>query len=118
MFKRRGQITVPRDAAEEDRILEAALTAGAEDVNSDASHHVITTAHDRLYTVAAGLKTAGVMADSQKLTYIPENTIQIADERLAAEIVRLCDALEENEDVQNVHANFDVTEDVLAKISA
>ena len=118
MFKRRGQITVPRDAVPEDQLLEAALNAGAEDVNTDAEHHVITTAHDRLYAVAERLKTAGVVADSQKLTYIPENTIAIADERLAAEVVRLCDALEDNDDVQHVHANFDVSDELLARLSA
>ena len=93
------------------------MKAGAEDVKTDPEQHVITTAHDQLYAVAEALKTAGVVADAQKLTYIPDNTIELADESIAAEVMRLCDALEDNDDVQNVHANFDVPEDMLTKIS-
>lgn len=118
MFRRKGQIAVPRAAVGEDALLELALEAGAEDVATDEEQHLITTAHDRLYVVAEALRAAGVMADSQKLTYIPDTTIQIADESTAAQVVRLCDALEDNDDVQNVHANFDVPEEVLSKISS
>jgi YebC/PmpR family DNA-binding regulatory protein len=118
MFHRKGQITVPKSAVEEDKLLEAALDAGAEDVNADDGHHVITTAHDRLYAVTEALRKAGIDPDAQKLTYIPETTIQISDENAATQVIHLCDALEENDDVQNVHANFEVTDDVLAKVSA
>jgi YebC/PmpR family DNA-binding regulatory protein len=118
LFRRKGQITVPQGAVEEDKLLEAALDAGAEDVNSDGGHHVVTTAHDRLYAVSEALRKAGIDPDAQKLTYIPETTIQITDESAAAQVIRLCDALEENDDVQNVHANFEVTDDLLAKVSA
>jgi YebC/PmpR family DNA-binding regulatory protein len=117
MFKRRGQITVPLHSMDEDEFLQLALEAGAQDVNSDEEHHVIITAHDQLYAVAEALKAAGVVADSQKLTYIPETTIQIVDECNATRIVRLCEALEDSDDVQSVHANFDVHEEVLARIS-
>jgi YebC/PmpR family DNA-binding regulatory protein len=117
LFKRKGQITVPRDALAEDRIFELALEAGAEDVNSDDEHFVIITAHDQLYAVAEALKTAGVVTDLQGLTYIPETTLHIGDPHTAAQVIRLCEALEENDDVQSVHANFEVPEEVLAKVS-
>jgi transcriptional/translational regulatory protein YebC/TACO1 len=97
--------------------MELALEAGAEDVNSDDEHFVIITAHDQLYAVAEVLKTAGVVTDSQRLTYIPETTLHIGDAQTAAQVIRLCDALEENDDVQSVHANFEVPEEVLAKVS-
>jgi YebC/PmpR family DNA-binding regulatory protein len=117
LFRRKGQITVPRDRLDEERIMELALEAGAEDVNSDDEHFVIITAHDQLYDVAEVLKTAGVVTDSQRLTYIPETTLHIGDAQTAAQVIRLCDALEENDDVQSVHANFEVPEEVLAKVS-
>lgn len=117
LFKRKGQITIPCVSADEDKVLEVALESGAEDVNSDPEHHVVTTAHDQLYAVAEALRAAGVVADSQKLIYMPESTLQIADAQAAGQVIRLCEALEENDDVQNVHANFDVAEEIFAKLA-
>jgi YebC/PmpR family DNA-binding regulatory protein len=117
LFKRKGQITIPYASADEDKVLEVALESGAEDVSSDSEHRVVTTAHDRLYAVAEALLSAGVVTDSQKLTYMPESTLPIVDAETAAQVIRLCEALEESDDVQNVHANFDVAEEMLAKLS-
>ncbi len=117
LFKHQGQITVSRADADEDRMLELALEAGAEDVTADDEHHIITTAPDRLYAVAESLKSAGVTAEAQKLTYSPETTIALTDEQVAAQVLRLCDLLDDNDDVQNVHANFDLSEEMLARIS-
>ena len=117
LFKRRGQITIPRAGIDEDKLLELALDAGAEDVSADDEHHIVTTAHDRLYAVADALKQSGVTADSQRLTFIPDTIIQLTDESLAQQVLRLCDALEDNDDVQHVYANFDVAEDLVARIS-
>ena len=116
MFKRKGQITVPKAAASEENVLEVALEAGAEDVNSDETHHVITTAHDQLYAVGETLKKAGIEPDAQKLTYLPDTTVQLANESTAAQVTRLCEALDDKEDVPHVHDTFDVPEDVLARI--
>jgi len=117
LFRRRGQITIPRASIEDDKLLELALDAGAEDVSADDEHHIVTTAHDRLYAVADSLRQSGVTADSQRLTFIPDTTIQLTDEAVAQQVIRLCEALEENDDVQHVYANFDVSEDLLARIS-
>lgn len=118
MFHKKGQITVPRAELNEDRLLEIVLDAGAEELTSDEEHFVITTAPDQLYAVGEALKHASVPADSQKLTFVPDTTVPICDEGMAAQVVRLCEALEHNDDVQNVHSNFDVSEEVLAKFSA
>ncbi len=118
LFKRRGQISIPRESIGDDRLLELALEAGADDVSADDEYHLVVTSPDRLYAVGEALKAAGVTADSQKLTYIPETTVQLTDENVARQVIRLCDALEDNDDVQHVHANFDVPDDILAKISA
>jgi YebC/PmpR family DNA-binding regulatory protein len=117
LFRRKGQITVPIGQIVEDQLIELALEAGAEDVNSDGEHFVIITAHDQLYAVADALKAASVVTDSQKLTYIPESTLHVGDPQIAAQVIRLCEALEENDDVPSVHANFEVPEEVLAKVS-
>lgn len=117
LFKRKGQITIPRASIDDDKMLEFALEAGAEDVTADEEHHLITTALDQLYAVGEKLRSAGVSVESQKLTYIPETTVQITDERTAQQVIRLCETLDDNEDVQHVYANFDVSEDLLAKIS-
>lgn len=117
LFKRKGQITIPCASADENKVLEVALESGAEDVSSDPEHHVVTTAHDRLYAVAEALRSAGVITDSQKLIYMPESTLPLVDAQTAAQVIRLCEALEESDDVQNVHANFDVAEEMLAKLS-
>jgi YebC/PmpR family DNA-binding regulatory protein len=117
LFKRKGQITIPRSCVEDDKLLEIALEAGAEDVLTDDEHHIVSTAHDQLYSVAEAIKAAGLAADAQKLTYVPSTTVLLTDEQTASQVLKLCDALEDNDDVQHVHANFDIPEDILAKIS-
>jgi YebC/PmpR family DNA-binding regulatory protein len=117
MFHKKGQITVPSKAASEDRILEVVLEAGAEEFENEGDHSLITTAPDQLYVVGEALKKAGVIAETLKLTYIPANLVAVKDETTATQVIRLCDALDECEDVQNVHANFDIPEELLAKLS-
>jgi YebC/PmpR family DNA-binding regulatory protein len=118
MFHRKGQITVPRGTIVEDRILELALEAGAEELTTEEDEYVITTSHDQLYAVADALKKAGVTTDGQKFTFIPDTTIPIADEAVARQIMRLCDALEEDDDVQNVYSNLDIPDELLARLPA
>ncbi len=118
MFRRKGQIGVARSLAEENELLEIILAADAEELTTDEDHYLITTAHDHLYSVAEALKNASVATEFQKLTYIPETTVPVADEAVAGRVIRLCEALEDNDDVQNVYSNFDVPEEILAKLTA
>lgn len=118
MFHKKGQITVSRASIEADRILELALEAGAEELTTEENEYVITTSHDQLYAVADALKRAGVTTDGQKFTFIPDTTIPIADEAVARQIMRLCDALEEDDDVQNVYSNLDIPDELLARLPA
>ena len=117
LFHKKGQIAIPRSAIDEDRMLEIALECGAEELTGDEAHHILTTAPDQLYAVAEALKTAGLGADSQKLTYVAASSVEVTDEVIAAQVLRLIDALEDNDDVQQVHANFDVPESILARIT-
>jgi YebC/PmpR family DNA-binding regulatory protein len=118
MFHRKGQITVPRSSIDEDRLLELALEAGAEELTTDEDQYVIITSHDQLYAVAQALKNAGVITDGQKFTFIPDTTVPVADENLAREVLRLCDALEDDDDVQNVYSNLEIPDEMLAMLPA
>jgi YebC/PmpR family DNA-binding regulatory protein len=118
MFHKKGQITVPRANLDGDRILELALEAGAEELTTEEDQYVITTSHDQLYAVADALKNAGVTTDGQKFTFIPDTTVPVDDETVARQVLRLCDALEEDDDVQNVYSNLDIPDELLARLPA
>src|SRR5437899_3284417 len=118
MFHRKGQIIVPRSSIDEERIFELALEAGAEEVTNQEDAYVSTTAPDQLYAVAEALRKAGVTTESQKFTFIPDTTITVADESVAQQILRLCDALEDDDDVQNVYSNLEIPDEMLAKLPA
>lgn len=118
LFKRRGQITVAKAGVEEDKLMEIALEAGAEDLVTDEDLYIVTTPHDHLYQVGEAMKNAGIHFESQKLTFLPTTTVTLANEELASQVLRLCDALEENDDVQNVYSNFDISDELLAKLSS
>src|SRR6266581_4468763 len=118
MFHRKGQITVPRSNIDEDRLLEIALEAGAEELTIEEDQYVITTSHDQLYAVAEALKKAGVSTDGQRFTFIPNTTVAVRDETVARQVLRLCDALEEDDDVQNVYSNLDIPDELLARLPA
>jgi len=116
MFHRKGQIAVPRSSITEDKIFELALDAGAEELTSEEEAYVITTAPDQLYAVAEALKNASVTIESQKFTFIPDTTITVGNELVAHQVLRLCDALEDDDDVQNVYSNLEIPDEVLAKL--
>jgi len=118
MFHKKGQITVARGAIGEERMFELALEAGAEELTSEEDEYVITTSHDQLYAVAEALKQAGVTTDGQKFTFIPDTTVPVADETVARQVLRLCDALEDDDDVQNVYSNLEIPDELLAQLPA
>src|SRR5205085_5763488 len=116
MFHKKGRITVPRASIGEDRLFEIALEAGAEELTTEEAQYVITTSHDQLYAVAEVLKNAGVTTDGQKFTFIPDTTVPVHEEAVALQILRLCDSLEDDDDVQNVYSNLDISDELLAKL--
>ncbi len=118
LFQRKGEITVPEDAANADHLLEIILEAGADDLASEAEHpHTITTAPDQLAAVAEALRTASIPIVSQKLIFVPQTLVTIHDEAIASKILRLHDALDDNDDVLNVYSNFDLPTGVLEHLS-
>jgi YebC/PmpR family DNA-binding regulatory protein len=118
LFRRKGQITLAKAGIEEDKLMEIALEAGAEDLVTDEDLYIVTTSHDHLYQVGEAMKSAGIHFESQKLTFLPTTTVTLPNEELASQVLRLCDDLEENDDVQNVYSNFDISDALLAKLSS
>lgn len=118
LFQRKGRIAVEAEGADEDAILEAAIEAGADEMVTDDGQFVITTPFERFYAVAESLRKAGVTIASQELAYLPATTVPVTDESLARQILRLCGALEDCEDVQNVFANFEIDDALIEQLTA
>jgi YebC/PmpR family DNA-binding regulatory protein len=116
MFQRQGEIRLPLSAGNEDQILEAALEAGADDVVQEDEEHVIYTAADQLFAVATQLSERGLKSISQKQLMRPVSLTPVGDAATATQILRLCDALDALDDVQNVYSTADIPDDVLEKI--
>jgi YebC/PmpR family DNA-binding regulatory protein len=116
MFQRKGLIVVEKSSApDEDRLLEIALEAGAEDVNDSESSWDIVTDPASLRSVSEALATAGVDVSSAEITMIPQSTIPVEGAEARA-VLGLIEALEDLDDVQNVYANFDIPEEIMASL--
>ena len=117
MFDRVGEIVYPAASASADDMFEAAIEAGADNLDSDAENHTITSAPDDLNAVRDALEARFGTAASARLVWRPKTSSAI-DEETATTLFKLLDALEDSDDVQNVYANFEVAEDVMARLSA
>ena len=116
-FERRGVILVPAEGADEDELTLAAAEGGADDVSLDDSSYEVLTAADSLGAVRDALEAAGFEIESAELTMVPTTTVEVDDEAEAKKILRLIEALEDNDDVQEVYANFDIPERVLEAVA-
>jgi YebC/PmpR family DNA-binding regulatory protein len=117
MFKKRGIITVEKDAADEDKLLELALEAGADDLQSDSDAFQVMTAPDRFAAVRDAIEKAGIVIAHAEVTMVPENTVPISG-HAAEQVLKLVEELEDHDDVQSVSANFDISDEEMAQISA
>ena len=117
MFDRVGQLIYPVAAASADDMFEAALEAGADDVESAEESHEITCAPEDFNTVREALDTRFGAPEEAGLTWKPQNTIAL-DEDKAATLLKLLDILDDNDDVQSVSANFEISDEVMAKLTA
>ena len=115
-FERRGVIQVSGDA-NEDELMLAAAEGGADDVSLDGSTFEVIAAPEALTAVREALAAGGFKIESWELSMIPKTTVDVEDEATAKKILRLMDALEENDDVQEVYANFDIPERVLETVA-
>ncbi len=112
-FDRLGLISYPASAGSADAVFEAALEAGADDVESSDDGHDIWTAPDALHEVARALEAALGPAEGAKLAWRPKDSVAVGADT-AAQLLKMIDALEDSDDVQNVYGNYDIADDVLA----
>jgi len=115
-FERKGVIVVP--GADEEAVMEAALEAGAEDISDDGEAWRVTTAPSDLEAVRTALEAAGLTVESWDLPMVPTNTVPLDDTGAAQSVLKLIDLIDENDDVQDVHANLDLSDDVAAALGA
>jgi YebC/PmpR family DNA-binding regulatory protein len=117
LFNRLGAIRYPTAAADADTMLEAAIEAGASDAESNAEGHEVTCAPDDFFAVRDALEARFGPAEQARLDWRPTMQVTLDEDRAGA-LLKLLDVLEDNDDVQNVYANFDIPEAVMQKISA
>jgi YebC/PmpR family DNA-binding regulatory protein len=117
LFERRGIVIVSAEGVDEDELTLAAAEGGADDVSADGSIYQIVSAPESLTSVREALEAAGFTVDSAELSLLPKTTVEVADESAAKKVLRLIDQLEENDDVQEVYANFDIPERVLQAVA-
>jgi YebC/PmpR family DNA-binding regulatory protein len=116
MFDRLGQIVYPAKAAGEEAVMEAAIEAGAEDVESDADTHVVYTAFEDLSAVAEALQAVLGDPKSTGIVWRPKSTTPVSGEQ-AQTLLKLMDALDDEDDVQNVYANFEMSDEDMARLA-
>lgn len=117
MFDRKGSIIIDKENIDEEKLMEVALEAGADDVVEEDSTFQVLTAPEDFDTVREELEKAEIEMVEAEISMIPQNTIEVAVEKTAASLMRLIDTLEDNEDVQNVHANFDIPDEIMEKLA-
>jgi YebC/PmpR family DNA-binding regulatory protein len=118
LFERRGLVVVPAEGVDEDELTLAAAEGGADDVSLDGSVFEVVSAPEALTSVREAIETAGFSVESAELTMVPKTTVEVDDESSAKKIVRLMEQLEDNDDVQDVYANFDIPERVLEVVAS
>ena len=117
LFERQGIVIVEAEGVDEDELTLAAAEGGADDVALDGKTYTVSCDATNLSAVRQAIEAAGFTVDSAELTMVPKTTVEVADENEAKKILRLMDQLEDNDDVQDVYANFDIPEQVLEAVA-
>jgi YebC/PmpR family DNA-binding regulatory protein len=116
MFHRKGSITV-KPGPTEDALMEQAIEAGAEDIlNHGSDGFEVRTEPQALHAVAHALEAGGVALGEQRWVYVPQNSVKVEDRENAEKLLKLLEALDENDDVQHVHANFEMDEALMSEL--
>ncbi len=116
MFDRRGLFLIPQGQTDEETLFEVALEAGAEDVSESAGGFEVLCPPEEFQAVAAALDEAGIETDVSEITRIPQNTVEL-DADAGRKVLRLLDALEDNDDVQSVTANFSIPDEIMEEVA-
>ena len=115
MFDQRGVITFD-ESVDFDKLFEAAINLDALDVTEEDDTYKVITSPEKFQAVVEGLEAAGFTSQSADLLRIPQNNVEVTDEKTADQVLKLLDKLEEHDDVQNVYANFDISDDIIQKL--
>ena len=116
MFEKKGVVTVDKQKTSEEALMSAVLDAGADDMKDDGSAWEIVSPTDRHHVVVDAVKALGVEPDTAEIAMVPQNYIKLEGQQ-AAQMIRLIEALEDHDDVQNVHANFDIDQKLLEEVA-
>ncbi|RKX60732.1 MAG: YebC/PmpR family DNA-binding transcriptional regulator [Thermodesulfobacteriota bacterium] len=117
LFEKKGLLLVEKDKVDEEELMTIALEANADDIQEQESEWEIYTAPEDFEDVKSALESNGIPVLSGEVTMLPGNTVSIEDEKQAGQLLKLMEALEENSDVQDVYANFDIPDEILGKVS-
>ena len=116
MFSKKGSIVFDKNAIPEEELIELALEAGAEDVKDEENQFEVVTSLEDFANVKAAFDDRGLKYELAEITMSPQTTVAIEDTKTAQQILRLMDALEDSDDVQNVYANFDIPDQILESL--
>lgn len=116
MFSKKGLITVRTDAIAEDDLMEIALSAGADDMENTGEVYELTCEAGAYEQLKKGLDEKEIPTEVAEISMVPQNMVPVADANTARKILGLMEDLEDHDDVQNVYANFDIPDDILAKV--
>jgi YebC/PmpR family DNA-binding regulatory protein len=114
-FSRRGVIYIAGSVSEDD-LLAAALDAGAQDISRDGEAWRVTTEPQDVYDVKAGIESAGIEVASAESTMVSSTVISIEDAETAQKVLRVMESLQDNDDVQDVYANFDISDELMEQV--
>lgn len=118
MFEDKGVILVPKEGIDEETIFEKAIEAGAEDViMDDENYYEIRTTPTDLYAVKENLEKEGLKIEKAELTKIPTTTVEVKDKETAEKLMKLLEALEDQDDVQKVYSNFEMSDEMMSKLA-
>ncbi|AMM41289.1 transcriptional regulator [Candidatus Desulfofervidus auxilii] len=113
MFEKKGVIAFAKDGIEEERLMEVAVEAGAEDIKIEEDEYEVITAPEEFEHIKQFFDKAGLKYERAEITMICQNVVKITDKNQAERILKLMDALEDHDDVQKVYANFDIPDEIL-----
>jgi YebC/PmpR family DNA-binding regulatory protein len=117
MFEKKGSILIDKDTISEEELMDKALEAGAEDVVEEDNVYQVVTTPDDFEAVREALEADGIKFIEASVSMIPQNVVEITEEKPARQILRLLESLEEHEDVQNVFSNFDISDEIMEAVS-
>ena len=118
MFGKKGMITIATSSIGEDDLMELALGAGAEDMQNVGELYEITCDPAAYETLKKAVEEKGIAIQSAEISMVPQNTVPISDPDTARKIIRLMEAIDDHDDVQNTYANFDIPQEILAELSS